>query len=158
MYNLLDHVQSAGQPWQELSPGRACALLWTRSCGLPNGQTLLSRLFCRFASFGCMRVPLTGLSWREKPSSQVAETLSLGGACTRVAGPGCSSSLQDCGKRSADLRGGSELGAGTQRPGLGKAWRHCRVPACEQSACISTCSCCWRFFGQAAWRQVLATA
>lgn len=76
-----------------------------------------------------MRVPITGSSWREKPSSQVAKTLALGGTCTPVAGPGGSSSLQGCGKRSADLGAGPGSGREQSGQALARLGRHCRFPA-----------------------------
>lgn len=103
--------------------------MWTRIYGLPDGQTLfLSRLFCRFAPFGCAS-HLQGRAGARSPAHPVAETLALGGACTGVAGPRCSSSRRGCGKRSADLGAGPGSGRGHSGPALTRLGRHCRVPA-----------------------------
>lgn len=80
------------------------AYLWSPKWSESAFQTFLS--LCTMQ----MRVPITASSWREKPSSQVSKPLVLGGACTLVVGPDRSSSLQGCGKLSADLGAGPDSG------------------------------------------------
>lgn len=150
-----DHMQSAGQAWPELSRDRACTLLWTRTCGLPNGPNLLSRLSCRFAPCRCasqLQRRAGGRSPAHRSQRPWSWAVLAPWWWVPTAVPPCraaGSSQLTWGR--VRTRGGDRVARPWQ--GLGDT-----AGSLLRSACISTCSCYWRCAGQAAWWQVPATA